>query len=97
LGSSIVPNIWRPEECVDRIMPMGTEEAWDLSDRLLREEGLFVGHSAGGSVAGALRIANELPSGQEAESKVYVGSGARSEPTLMVTKSTVYPCSEGGP
>jgi cysteine synthase B len=66
MGSSIVPDIWRPSDCVDRIMPMGTEEAWDMSDRLKSEEGLFVGHSAGGSVAGALRIAGELPPGQDA-------------------------------
>jgi cysteine synthase B len=66
MASSIVPAIWRPIECVDRILPMPTEEAWDVSERLMHEEGLFVGHSAGGSVAGALRIAQELPPGQEA-------------------------------
>jgi S-sulfo-L-cysteine synthase (O-acetyl-L-serine-dependent) len=66
MGSSIIPNIWRPGECVDRILPMSTEEAWDMSDRLKHEEGLFVGHSAGGSVAGALRIVQELPPGEEA-------------------------------
>jgi cysteine synthase B len=66
MGSSIVPRIWQPGECVDRIMPMGTEEAWDMSERLKHEEGLFVGHSAGGSVAGALRIAAELKPDQEA-------------------------------
>jgi cysteine synthase B len=66
MASSIVPGIWRPNECVDRLMPMATEEAWDMSERLLREEGLFVGHSAGGSVAGAVRIARELPASAEA-------------------------------
>jgi cysteine synthase B len=66
MESSIVPAIWRPNECVDRIMPMPTDEAWDVSERLLHEEGLFVGHSAGGSVAGALRIAKELAPGEEA-------------------------------
>jgi cysteine synthase B len=66
MASSIIPQIWRPSECVDRIMPMGTEEAWDMAERLKNEVGLFVGHSAGGSVAGALRIASELPPEQEA-------------------------------
>jgi cysteine synthase B len=66
MPSSIVPGIWHPEACVDRIMPMPTEEAWDVSDRLKTEEGLFVGHSAGASVAGALRIASELKPDQEA-------------------------------
>ena len=27
MGSSIVPDIWRPSECVDEILPMPTEEA----------------------------------------------------------------------
>jgi S-sulfo-L-cysteine synthase (O-acetyl-L-serine-dependent) len=66
MASSIVPGIWRPNECVDRIMPMSTEEAWDMADRLKHEEGLFIGHSAGGSVAGALRIVQELRPNEEA-------------------------------
>jgi cysteine synthase B len=66
LASSIVPGIWRPENIVDRRLPMGTEEAWDTSDQLAREEGLFVGHSAGAAVAGALRVAREIPDGERA-------------------------------
>ena len=38
-------------ECVDRILPMPTEEAWDTADRVAHEEGLFIGHSGGASVA----------------------------------------------
>jgi cysteine synthase B len=60
MASSIVPVIWRPEESVDRVLPMPTEEAWDMTERLKAEEGLFVGHSAGANVAGALRVAAEL-------------------------------------
>jgi cysteine synthase B len=63
LGSSIVPAIWRPEGIVDRVLPMPTEEAWDASDALCTEEGLFIGHSAGAAVAGALRIAREAGPG----------------------------------
>ena len=33
---------------------------------LAHEEGLFVGHSAGAAVAGALRVARELPAGERA-------------------------------
>jgi cysteine synthase B len=66
MASSIVPDIWRPAECVDEILPMPTEEAWDMAERVARDEGLFVGHSAGASVAGALRIARALPTGQPA-------------------------------
>lgn len=63
LPSSLVPAIWRPEGIIDRMLPMPTEEAWDAADRLVGEEGLFVGHSAGAAVAGALRLAREAGPG----------------------------------
>ncbi len=66
MGSSIVPRIWHPEDCVDRIVAMPTDEAWDVAERAVREEGLFVGHSSGAGLAGAIRIANELPKDQPA-------------------------------
>jgi cysteine synthase B len=66
MASSIVPPIWRPQECVDEIMPMSTDEGWDCSERVARDEGLFIGHSAGGAVAGALRIARAIPEGEKA-------------------------------
>ena len=59
LPSSIVPDIWKPDGIIDRMLPMPTEEAWDTADALVREDGIFVGHSAGGNVAGAVRIARE--------------------------------------
>jgi cysteine synthase B len=66
MGSSLVPAIWRPGECVDEILPMPTDEAWDVTDELARREGLFLGHSGGAAVAGALRIARRIPTGQSA-------------------------------
>ena len=60
---SIIPGIWRPEEAVDRILPMSTDDAWDASERLCTDEGLFIGHSAGAAVAGALQIAREAGPG----------------------------------
>ncbi len=66
MASSIIPGIWKPEDCVDRVLPMPTEEAWDVAERVAHEEGLFVGHSAGASVAGALRLAREVPADREA-------------------------------
>ena len=59
MASSLVPAIWRPGEAVDRMMPISTEEGWEVSERLSREEALFCGHSSGAAVAGALRIAKE--------------------------------------
>jgi cysteine synthase B len=66
LGSSLVPEIWRPEGVVDRRLPMPTDEAWDMAEEVGHHEGLFVGHSAGAAVAGALRVARELPAGERA-------------------------------
>jgi cysteine synthase B len=63
LASSLVPPIWAPEGVVDRRMPMPTDEAWDASERLNKEEALFVGHSAGANVAGACRLAREAGDG----------------------------------
>jgi cysteine synthase B len=59
LQSSLVPPIWQPEGVIDRRLPMPTDEAWDASERLNKEEGIFVGHSAGANVAGACRVARE--------------------------------------
>ncbi len=39
---------------------MPTDEAWDVSERLAKEEGLLVGHSSGASLAGGIRIAKRL-------------------------------------
>ena len=60
MASSIVPPIY-DASLPDEIMPMGTDEGWDMSDRLLREEGLFVGHSTGANVAAALRVVTRDP------------------------------------
>ncbi len=46
-----------------RILHVEDEEAFELTRRLAREEGLFVGMSSGAALAGALRIAKELSEG----------------------------------
>lgn len=66
LPSSLVPAIWQPDGIVDRRLPMPTEEAWDVAEDVAHHEGLFVGHSAGAAVAGALRVAREIPEGERA-------------------------------
>lgn len=45
---------------VDRVLDVSQEEAEDTMRRLAREEGIFCGPSAGGAVAGALRISREV-------------------------------------
>ena len=59
MGSSIVPPIYREAE-LDGKISMPTAEGWAMAERLGREEGLRVGHSAGAAVAGALQVARRL-------------------------------------
>ena len=48
---------------VDRILEVSEAEAREMSNRLALEEGVFAGMSSGGSVATALKVANELDEG----------------------------------
>jgi len=59
MESSLVPAIYHPAE-LDGVISMDTDEAWDVSERLAKEEGLLVGHSSGASLAGGLRLAKKL-------------------------------------
>jgi S-sulfo-L-cysteine synthase (O-acetyl-L-serine-dependent) len=48
---------------VDRVLEVSEAEARAMTKRLATEEGIFAGMSSGGSVATALKVANELESG----------------------------------
>ena len=48
---------------VDKIMEVSEIEAKQMTQRLAKEEGIFAGMSSGGSVATAIKIANQLESG----------------------------------
>lgn len=48
---------------VDTIMEVSEQEAREMTQRLAKEEGIFAGMSSGGSVATAVKIANQLESG----------------------------------
>jgi cysteine synthase B len=62
MASSLVPPIYDPR-LPDRVVPVVTEDGWDMADRLAREEGLHVGHSSGANVFAALRVAEQLQEG----------------------------------
>lgn len=62
MDSSIVPEIYDPG-VPDEHMAVGTEDGWDMADRLASEEGLHVGHSTGANVFAALQIAKRIESG----------------------------------
>jgi len=62
LETAITPGIW-DAGLPDREEWTATEDAYRMVKRLAREEGLFVGVSAGAAVATALKIARELTHG----------------------------------
>jgi cysteine synthase B len=59
MASSIVPNIYDPS-IPDEILPVGTEQGWDMADRVAAEEGLHVGHSTGANIWAAVHLAERL-------------------------------------
>jgi cysteine synthase B len=62
LPSSLVPAIF-DESAIDERMPVGTEEGWDMAERVLNEEGLHVGHSTGANVWAAVQIGKRIGRG----------------------------------
>jgi cysteine synthase B len=60
LPTSRMPGIFDPT-LADDTVEVATEEAQAMTRRLAREEGLFVGVSAGANVVAALALARELP------------------------------------
>ncbi|HVJ21126.1 MAG TPA: cysteine synthase family protein [Polyangiaceae bacterium] len=59
MASSIVPPIY-DATLPDEILPIGTEDGWDMSDKVAELEGLHIGHSTGANIAGAVKIAERL-------------------------------------
>jgi cysteine synthase B len=59
LPSSLVPAI-HDGASYDETFRVTTEQGWDMSDALAREEALHVGHSAGAVVFAAIEIAKKL-------------------------------------
>jgi cysteinyl-tRNA synthetase len=62
MKESYVPGIF-DKEIMDEIIHIEDAEAFETARKLAREEGLFVGMSAGASMAAALRIARDLMQG----------------------------------
>jgi cysteine synthase A len=63
IGAGFVVPLWK-DGIADRIEHVSTEEAVSMAMRLAREEGLFAGTSTGANVVAALRLAEQLDSGQ---------------------------------
>jgi cysteine synthase A len=59
LGAGFVPAIL-DRSLIDRVEAVDDEEAWEISQRLAKEEGLLCGISSGAAATAALRIGLEL-------------------------------------
>ncbi|MBI3082922.1 MAG: cysteine synthase family protein [Candidatus Omnitrophica bacterium] len=64
LESAIVPGIYDPS-VPDEMLFISTEAAYEALQRLLREEDLFVGPSAGAALAAGLQVARRLSAARE--------------------------------
>ncbi len=62
METAIVPGIYDPR-LKDGAMQVEAEDAWVMARRLVKEEGLFVGFSAGAAVHAALTLARTLDRG----------------------------------
>ncbi|MDR5694391.1 MAG: cysteine synthase family protein [Armatimonadota bacterium] len=62
METAIVPGIYDPR-VHDRKIHVRTEDAYAMARRLAREEGLFVGQSAGAAMVAALEVARSLEEG----------------------------------
>ncbi len=62
LPSAIVPAIY-DSSLADAEMAVEPETSWEITRRLSREQGLFIGLSAGAAVAAALQVAREQATG----------------------------------
>ena len=63
IGAGFVPKVLN-RSIIDQILTISDEEAYQTSQRLVKEEGLFVGLSAGASCYAALQIAEKIGSGK---------------------------------
>jgi cysteine synthase A len=63
IGAGFIPNVLN-RSVIDEIIIVTDEDAYEVSKRLTREEGLFVGISAGAACWAALKVAKQLGKGK---------------------------------
>jgi len=63
MQEAIAPAIYDPEK-IDMNIMIESEEAFDMSRRIVKEEGIFVGMSAGAAMLAAVRVAEKIDKGR---------------------------------
>ncbi|HEX2949819.1 MAG TPA: cysteine synthase A [Armatimonadota bacterium] len=63
IGAGFIPDVLN-REIIDRVIPVADEDAWATTKRLMREEGISCGVSAGAATFAALQVAGELGPGK---------------------------------
>lgn len=63
MESSIIPGIYDPNVHKDGKISVFTEDAYEMTCRLARQEGILVGYSSGAALQGCYQLANELKEG----------------------------------
>ena len=74
MPTALVPGIYDPTLADDEV-EVSTEDAQEMTRRLAREEGLFVGVSSGANVFAALRLARNVPAGSVVVTILCDGGG----------------------
>jgi cysteine synthase B len=62
MEEAIVPEIYDPSQ-IDISVKVESEEAFEMSRRIVKEEGIFVGMSSGAAMLAALKTAEQIDNG----------------------------------
>lgn len=63
IGAGFIPEVLN-RKIIDRIIPVSDQDAWTMTKRLMREEGLSAGISAGAATFAAVQLAQEFGAGK---------------------------------
>jgi len=62
MEEAIVPAIYNPS-LLDEVIMIDTEQAFEMSRRIVKKEGIFVGMSSGAAMLAAIKVARRIKKG----------------------------------